>query len=92
LAGCRLAPAKRPGSKYSRRRIDKPGNAGPARSFVTGQEAAALRAPHQARPAGGTAMAQFHVIAGASERPAHPVIRKISTADLREALKHFAEA
>ena len=32
-------------------------------------------------------MANFHVIAGASERPAHPVIRKIGAADLKEALK-----
>lgn len=32
-------------------------------------------------------MANFHVIAGASERPAHPVIRKIGPADLKEALK-----
>jgi uncharacterized membrane protein len=32
-------------------------------------------------------MTQFHVIAGASERPAHPVIRKIGAADLRDALK-----
>ena len=32
-------------------------------------------------------MAQFHVIAGASEHPAHPVIRKIGAADLKTALK-----
>jgi uncharacterized membrane protein len=32
-------------------------------------------------------MATFHVIAGASERPAHPVIRKIGVADLKEALR-----
>jgi uncharacterized membrane protein len=32
-------------------------------------------------------MAQFHVIAGASERPAHPVIRKIGVADLKQALR-----
>jgi uncharacterized membrane protein len=40
-------------------------------------------------------MAQFHVIAGASERPAHPVIRKIGVADLIDALRRgwddFAE-
>jgi uncharacterized membrane protein len=29
----------------------------------------------------------LHVIAGASERPAHPVIRKIGAADLKAALK-----
>lgn len=32
-------------------------------------------------------MAQFHVIAGASEHPVHPVIRRIGVADLREALR-----
>jgi uncharacterized membrane protein len=31
-------------------------------------------------------MANFHVIAGANETPAHPVVRKIGLADLREAL------
>ena len=31
-------------------------------------------------------MATFHVISGASERPAHPTIRKIAVADLRDAL------
>lgn len=31
-------------------------------------------------------MANFHIVAGASEAPAHPVIRKISPADLKEAL------
>jgi uncharacterized membrane protein len=31
-------------------------------------------------------MAQFHVIAGASDTPAHPVIRKIGFDDLRQAL------
>ena len=31
-------------------------------------------------------MAHFHVVAGASETPAHPVIRKIGPADLKEAL------
>jgi uncharacterized membrane protein len=31
-------------------------------------------------------MANFHVIAGASEAPAHPVVRKIGPADLKEAL------
>ncbi|MCB8822837.1 DUF2189 domain-containing protein [Microvirga rosea] len=31
-------------------------------------------------------MAHFHVVAGASEIPAHPVIRKIGPADLKEAL------
>src|SRR5438309_1935086 len=40
-------------------------------------------------------MAQFHVIAGASERPVHPVIRKIGVADLKQALRQgwddFAE-
>ena len=40
-------------------------------------------------------MATFHVIAGSSERPAHPIIRKIGVADLKEALRQgwndFAE-
>jgi uncharacterized membrane protein len=40
-------------------------------------------------------MATFHVIAGASARPAHPAIRKIGVADLKEALRQgwndFAE-
>ena len=31
-------------------------------------------------------MANFHIVAGASEVPAHPVVRKITTADLKEAL------
>ncbi|GEO15009.1 DUF2189 domain-containing protein [Microvirga aerophila] len=31
-------------------------------------------------------MANFHVIAGANETPAHPVVRKIGLSDLREAL------
>jgi uncharacterized membrane protein len=31
-------------------------------------------------------MANFHVVAGASEAPAHPVVRKITPADLKEAL------
>jgi uncharacterized membrane protein len=31
-------------------------------------------------------MAQFHVVAGASEVPAHPIVRKITPADLKEAL------
>ncbi|MEZ0170674.1 DUF2189 domain-containing protein [Microvirga sp. TS319] len=31
-------------------------------------------------------MAQFHIVAGASETPAHPVIRKITPADLKDAL------
>jgi len=31
-------------------------------------------------------MANFHVIAGAGDAPAHPVVRKISPADLKEAL------
>src|ERR671927_402829 len=31
-------------------------------------------------------MAQFHIVAGASDTPTHPVIRKISPADLKEAL------
>ena len=31
-------------------------------------------------------MANFHIVAGASEAPAHPVVRKITTADLKEAL------
>ncbi|MFL5193377.1 MAG: DUF2189 domain-containing protein [Microvirga sp.] len=31
-------------------------------------------------------MANFHIVAGASEAPAHPVVRKITPADLKEAL------
>ncbi|MBQ0823336.1 DUF2189 domain-containing protein [Microvirga terrae] len=31
-------------------------------------------------------MANFHIVAGASEVPAHPVVRKITPADLKEAL------
>ena len=31
-------------------------------------------------------MANFHIVAGASEVPAHPVVKKITTADLKEAL------
>jgi uncharacterized membrane protein len=31
-------------------------------------------------------MANFHVIAGANETPAHPIVRKIGLSDLREAL------
>jgi len=31
-------------------------------------------------------MANFHIVAGASEVPAHPVVRRITTADLKEAL------
>ena len=31
-------------------------------------------------------MANFHIVAGAGESPAHPVVRKISPADLKEAL------
>jgi uncharacterized membrane protein len=31
-------------------------------------------------------MAQFHIVAGASDTPAKPVIRKINPADLKEAL------
>jgi uncharacterized membrane protein len=31
-------------------------------------------------------MANFHIVAGASEAPAHPIVRKITPADLKEAL------
>jgi uncharacterized membrane protein len=31
-------------------------------------------------------MANFHIVAGASEAPAHPVVRKITPADLKDAL------
>lgn len=31
-------------------------------------------------------MAQFHIVAGASDVPSHPVVRKITPADLKEAL------
>jgi uncharacterized membrane protein len=31
-------------------------------------------------------MASFHIVAGASEAPAHPIVRKITPADLKEAL------
>lgn len=31
-------------------------------------------------------MAHFHIVAGANDTPAHPVVRKITTADLKEAL------
>ena len=31
-------------------------------------------------------MANFHIVAGAGDSPAHPVVRKISPADLKEAL------
>ena len=31
-------------------------------------------------------MANFHIVAGAGDSPAHPVVRKISSADLKEAL------
>src|SRR5918993_1635071 len=35
---------------------------------------------------GGAVMANFHIVAGAGDSPAHPVVRKISPADLKEAL------
>ena len=31
-------------------------------------------------------MAQFHIVAGASDVPSHPTVRKITPADLKEAL------
>src|SRR5919107_3305557 len=35
---------------------------------------------------GGAVMAHFHIVAGATETPAHPIVKKITPADLKEAL------
>jgi uncharacterized membrane protein len=40
---------------------------------------------------GGTVMANFHVLAGAEETPAHPVVRKIGVGDIWEALARGVE-
>src|SRR5262245_44888208 len=70
---------------------------GPARRATDGLRRRSLpdRVSPKARHSGGRPMASFHVIAGASERPAHLTIRKIGTADLMDALRRgwddFAE-
>src|SRR3954466_15164985 len=43
-------------------------------------------------PGRGTVMANFHVIAGASETPEFPVVRRIGPADLKDVLRNgFAD-